>query len=59
MPDDSQLESSSPTVESVVERYANRPDTCTIFRADVSPDRRPTTALTADEGSYVDLALCR
>lgn len=59
MPDSPQMQSPSLTLESVIERYDQRPDTCTIFRADVPPDRRPATAITAAEGSYVDLVMCR
>ena len=48
--------SESGHLESIVERYDDRPDECTIF----DPDRnRTSTWITAKEGSYVDLSIRR
>jgi len=46
-------------VESVIERYDEEPDECTIFRADIPDRQRLSTWISAKEGSYVDLCLCR
>lgn len=43
-------------LESIIERYNEQPDQCTIF----DPDREQcSTWITAKEGSYVDLSICR
>jgi hypothetical protein len=48
--------SESGHLKSVIERYNDQPDHCTIF----DPDReRCSTWITAKEGSYVDLCICR
>lgn len=46
-------------LSSVVERYDDQPDECTIFRSDLPESRRLCTWISAKEGSYVDLATCR
>ena len=46
-------------LESIIERYDDQPDECTIFRSDLPESRRLCTWISAKEGSYVDLATCR
>jgi hypothetical protein len=46
-------------LESIIERYEDQPDECTIFQSDVSDRRRLSTWISAKEGSYVDLVMCR
>lgn len=61
MTDAIDLADSGPDQEykAVVERYETQPNQCTIFRTDVGDAELTTTWITANEGSYVDLALVR
>lgn len=61
MQDDLRTATNTPPValESIVERYDDQPDECTIFRSDVPEPRRLSTWISAKEGSYVDLCLWR
>lgn len=58
MADDLRVDPGSETgrLESIIERCNDQPDRCTIF----DPDRNRYSAwITAEEGSYVDLSICR
>jgi len=46
-------------LESIIERYDDQPDECTIYRSDVPEPRRLSTWISAKEGSFVDLRLWR
>jgi len=56
MADDLRVKPESETahLKSVIERYNERPDQCTIF----DPEQC-STWITAKEDSYVDLCICR
>jgi hypothetical protein len=61
MTDDSQLavKSGSPEFDSVIDRYNDRPNECTIFRSDIPEEEVLTYWISAKEGSYVHLSMCR
>jgi hypothetical protein len=61
MSDDPQLsvKTGSDELDSVITRYNNRPNECTIFRSDVPEEEVLTYWITAKEGSYVHLSMCR
>ena len=61
MADDSQLtvESSSPEWASVIDRYDDRPNECTIFRFDVPEEGGRSSWITAEEGSYIHVTMQR
>lgn len=44
------------SLESIIERYNDHPDRCTIFDPE---GKRSSTWITATEGSYVHLCVCR
>jgi hypothetical protein len=46
-------------LESIIERYDDQPNECTLYRSDVPERRRLSTWISAKEGSYVDLQLWR
>lgn len=46
-------------LESIIERYEDQPNECTIYRSDLPEGRRLSTWISAKEGSYVDLQLWR
>ena len=53
------VENESTTIRSVIERYKNRPNACTIFTPDSGEETRPATWIRATDGSYVDLIMYR
>lgn len=46
-------------IESIIERYNERPDQCTIFDPQGHDTNGYSAWITAKEGSYVDLNFCR
>ena len=54
-PDDA----TAPRYDAEVARYGDAPDECTISPAAIEGEKRLTTWISAQEGSYVDLASMR
>ncbi|QLK26870.1 hypothetical protein HYG81_04465 [Natrinema zhouii] len=51
-----QYETDAPALESIVVRYEDRPDRCTIAPRECSEIDQLTTWLSADVGAFVELA---
>lgn len=59
MPTETDRPANGTEYSAIVERYDSRPNQCTIFRSDLSDIERTTTWISANEGSFVCLALMR